>query len=95
VNRLSITLDNARLFEESQRSADRERVLNEIASKITAQSDIESILTTAVREVGQALRTQNVRVRLGAEGAQRKSKSQPVIRLTPTANGTNGNGHHE
>lgn len=98
VNRLSLTLDNARLFEESQRSADRERVLNEIASKITAQSDIESILTTAVREVGQALRTQNVKVRLGAEGAQRKSKSQPVIRLTPNSNGTNGsngNGHHE
>lgn len=95
VNRLSLTLDNARLFEESQRSADRERVLNDIASKITAQSDIESILTTAVREVGQALRTQNVKVRLGAEGAQRKSKNQPVIRLTPAANGTNGNGHHE
>jgi GAF domain-containing protein len=98
VNRLSLTLDNARLFEESQRSADRERVLNEIASKITAQSDIESILTTAVREVGQALRTQNVKVRLGAEGAQRKSKNQPVIRLTPSTNGTNGsngNGHHD
>jgi GAF domain-containing protein len=95
VNRLSLTLDNARLFEESQRSADRERVLNDIASKITAQSDIESILTTAVREVGQALRTQNVKVRLGAEGAQRKSKNQPVIRLTPTTNGTNGNGHHD
>lgn len=87
VNRLAITLDNARLFEESKRSADRERVLNEIATKITAQTDIESILTTAVREVGQALRTQNVKVRLGVEGAQRKSRSQPVIRLTPEANG--------
>lgn len=101
VNRLSLTLDNARLFEESQRSADRERVLNEIASKITAQSDIESILTTAVREVGQALRTQNVKVRIGAEGTQRKSKSQPVIRLATEMNGTSGtngstgNGHHE
>ena len=98
VNRLSLSLDNARLFEESQRTADRERILNEIASKITAQSDIESILTTAVREVGQALRTQNVKVRLGAEGAQRKSKNQPVIRLTSSingGNGSNGNGHHD
>lgn len=93
VNRLSVTLDNARLFEESQRTADRERVLNEIAAKITAQSDVESILTTAVKEVGQVLRTRNVRLRLGVEGAQRKSKSQAIIRLDNS--NTNGNGSHD
>jgi GAF domain-containing protein len=94
VNRLSVTLDNARLFEESQRAADRERVLNDIAAKITAQSDVEAILTTAVKEVGQALRTQNVRVRLGVDGAQRRTKATPVVRLGSGGNGS-GNGHHE
>lgn len=97
VNRLSITLDNARLFEESQRAAERERVLNDIAAKITAQADVESILSTAVREVGQALRTTNVRLKLGVEGAQRKGKNAPVLRLDNTnghGNG-NGNGSHE
>ncbi|MBK8136012.1 MAG: GAF domain-containing protein [Anaerolineae bacterium] len=88
VNRLSVTLDNARLFEESQRTADRERVLNEIAAKITAQSDVEAILTTAVKEVGQALRTRNVRLRLGVEGSQRRSKSPAIIRLD--SGGSNG-----
>lgn len=93
VGRLSVTLDNARLFEESQRAADRERVLNEIAAKITAQSDVESILTTAVKEVGQALRTQNVRLRLGVEGAtQRRSKGPTIVRLDKNGN---GNGTHE
>ncbi|NOG52695.1 MAG: hypothetical protein HND48_27055 [Chloroflexi bacterium] len=47
VGRLAVSLDNARLFEESQRAAERERVLNDIAAKITAQSDVEAILTTA------------------------------------------------
>jgi len=64
-NRLAVSLDNARLFEESQRATERERVVNDIAAKITAQTDIDEILQTAVREVGQALRAPQVSIRLG------------------------------
>lgn len=67
-NRLAVSLDNARLFEESQRATERERVVNEIVAKITAQTDIDEILQTAVREVGQALRSPQVRIRLGGNG---------------------------
>lgn len=63
--RLAVSLDNARLFEESQRAAERERLVNSIAAKLTAQNSIEAILQTAVREVGQALRAPQVSIRLG------------------------------
>ncbi len=63
-NRLALSLDNARLFQESQRAAERERVVNNIAARLTPQTEISDILQTAVREVGQALRAPQVSIRL-------------------------------
>ncbi len=63
--RLAISLDNARLFQETQRTAERERVVNSIVANLTAQTNIDDILQTAVREVGQALRAPQVSIRLG------------------------------
>lgn len=79
-NRLALSLDNARLFQESRRAAERERLVNTIAAKLTAQTNIDTILQTAVREVGQALRAPQVSIRLNPQ---------------PEPNGTgnsNGNG---
>jgi GAF domain-containing protein/HAMP domain-containing protein len=64
VNRLAISLDNARLFQESRRAIERERLVNDIAAKLTGQTDIDEILQTAVREVGQALRVPQVTLAL-------------------------------
>ena len=63
-NRLALSLDNARLFQESQRATERERLVNNIAAKLTAQTNINEILQTAVREVGQALRAPQVSIHL-------------------------------
>jgi GAF domain-containing protein/HAMP domain-containing protein len=63
-NRLALSLDNARLFQESQRATERERLVNNIAAKLTAQTTINDILQTAVREVGQALRAPEVSIHL-------------------------------
>jgi GAF domain-containing protein len=38
--------------------------VNSISARITSQTSIEQILQTAVREVGQALRTPQVAIRL-------------------------------
>jgi GAF domain-containing protein len=62
--RLAVGLENARLFEESRRAAERERLVNSIAARLTAQTDINEILQTAVREVGQALRMPQVSIQL-------------------------------
>lgn len=64
VNRLAISLDNARLFQESHRAAERERLVNIIAAKLSSQSDIDAIMQTAVRELGQALRAPQIFIEL-------------------------------
>jgi GAF domain-containing protein/HAMP domain-containing protein len=80
VSRLAISLDNARLFEQSQRATERERVVNSIAARLTGQTDIDEILQTAIREVGQALRVPEVNIRLNVG----RDKTPPA----------NGNGRH-
>ncbi len=78
-DRLALSLDNARLFQESRRATERERLVNMIASRLTAQTSIDQILQTAVREVGQALRAPQVTIRLRSS-----SDSQITGEVTPT-----------
>jgi GAF domain-containing protein/HAMP domain-containing protein len=83
--RLALSLDNARLFQESRRAAERERLVNNIAARLTAQTDVNEILQTAVREVGQALQSPQVSIRL---------HGKPVVDTGSATNGTHSNGHH-
>jgi len=79
-SRLAISLDNARLFQESQRTAERERVVNSIVAKLTAQTNINEILQTAVREVGTALRAPQVNIRLNAAALPKPAgKTEPLL----------------
>jgi len=64
VNRLSISLENARLLEDIQNRADRERLVGEIASKVRSATDIESILRTTAGELGRSLGVTEVVVQL-------------------------------
>ena len=67
VGRLALAIDNARLFERSQRLIERERKVNDISQKIISQNDIHQILQTAVRELGQALGTGDTIIRLNLD----------------------------
>jgi GAF domain-containing protein len=57
-------LENARLVEESQSIAVREKIANEIISKIWSSSSVDSILQTTVRELGRALEAAQVDIEL-------------------------------
>ncbi|MBN2502213.1 MAG: GAF domain-containing protein [Anaerolineales bacterium] len=52
---LGIALENARLFQETQRQAYRERVVADVSGKVWSSTNIESILQTTVQELTQAL----------------------------------------
>lgn len=104
VGRLALTLDNARLFEESQRAIERERLVNDIASKLTTQTEIDAILQTAVREVGQALRVPLVSINLALTKAAGETSEIAPIRRTVTSklpqillddDDSSNNGHSE
>jgi GAF domain-containing protein len=64
-DQVSLALENARLFEQTQRSASRERLTGEIVGKIRAAGDVQAILETAAQELGRALGISRARVRLG------------------------------
>lgn len=66
-NRLAVALDNARLYTETQRQAQFERVAGDIANRIGASVNIENILRTAVVEFGRIMPSAEVTVRLNQE----------------------------
>lgn len=53
--RLALAVENARLLEEAQRRAARERLVAEISTRLRASLDPEIVLKTTVRELGRAL----------------------------------------
>ncbi|MCX7855864.1 MAG: GAF domain-containing protein, partial [Anaerolineae bacterium] len=54
--RLALAVENARLLEEVQRRAARERQAAEIAARVRASLDPDTVLKTTVQELGRALR---------------------------------------
>jgi len=60
----ALALENARLVEESQTIATRERLVNEIIAKIWSSTTIDTILQTTVREIGRALEAAEVDIQV-------------------------------
>ncbi len=61
---VAISLENARLLEESQQSALRERLSASIVQKIWSSNSVDTILQTAVRELGRALEASDATIEL-------------------------------
>lgn len=64
VDRLAVSLENARLLEEIQYRAERERLVGEISSRVRTASDVDSILRIAAQEIGRSLGVSEVMVQL-------------------------------
>jgi GAF domain-containing protein/HAMP domain-containing protein len=63
--RIAIALENARLLEDSQRRATRERAISEISSRISEKSEIDAILRSTAEELGKKLKGLEVTVKIG------------------------------
>lgn len=61
--RVSLALENARLFEETTRRADRERTVSEITTRIRNVSDPQLMLQTALDELKRALGASDIQFR--------------------------------
>ena len=55
IERAAISLENARLLEDAQRRAKKERTIGEITSKISGSVNMRNVLQTAVEELGRAI----------------------------------------
>jgi GAF domain-containing protein len=75
-DRLSAALETARLFEETQRRAERERLTGEITARIRASNDQQAILEIAARELRRAL------------NADRAQLAIQAVRVQPSTSGS-------
>jgi GAF domain-containing protein/HAMP domain-containing protein len=64
---MSLSLENARLFEETGRRASRERIIAEVTRRVWASGEMEQVMRTAVEQLGQTLDASRVIIRLGTE----------------------------
>jgi len=53
--RTALAIENARLLHDSQQRAVKERTIGEIATKISATTDLDAVIQTAVEELGRSL----------------------------------------
>lgn len=63
--RLAISLDNARLFEEAQQATRQEQRINEIASRYQGAQGVDDLLRVTLTELSQSLGANKAAIRLG------------------------------
>jgi GAF domain-containing protein len=68
VDQMALAIENARLLEQTRQRAERERLTADIATRVRASTDVDTILRTAVRELGRALRASDGLIRLQVVG---------------------------
>jgi GAF domain-containing protein len=60
--RVALSAENARLFEETTRRAERERLVTDITGKIRSVNDPQTMIQTAMEELRKALGASKVEV---------------------------------
>ncbi len=74
---LGMAAENNRLFEATQRFAQREALVNEIATRLQASNNVETALNVAARSLKEALKANRVAIRLGTPPAS-SAKGEPA-----------------
>ena len=73
VDRLSSSLESARLFEEARQRADREQAIAQVTTAISSAPEFDSILRTAVEEIGKSLGDSEVSIQIISDTQDTKS----------------------
>jgi len=66
---VAAALERARLFEDTRRNAAREQIVSELSARMRASLDIDTVLQTTVRDIGDTLKFAHVEVRLDSATA--------------------------
>jgi GAF domain-containing protein len=74
--RAALALENARLLEDAQRRATRERIIGDISASINTFTDMDGILRTAVQQLGRRMGGAEVVLELGVEA---KSEEKTIL----------------
>jgi GAF domain-containing protein len=67
IERAALSIENTRLLDESRVTAEKERAISEISAKISASTQIETILKTTIRELGKQISDARISVEIGSD----------------------------
>jgi GAF domain-containing protein len=73
-DQMALAIENARLLAETRQRAERERLIADISAQVRASTDVNTILRTAIRELGRALRASDGLIRLEVSGEEESSE---------------------
>jgi GAF domain-containing protein len=76
---LAAIIANARLVDQIRKQAERERLLNEISSKIRRSTDMRTILATTVQEIHRVTGARKAQIDIGIIPNEDDNKTEPVI----------------
>jgi hypothetical protein len=71
---LNIALESARLHQDTQRRAIRERLISEVTGRMRQTLDVETVLKTAVDEIYQAMDLSELVIRMTSEAPDNASQ---------------------
>ncbi|MBN1660440.1 MAG: GAF domain-containing protein, partial [Anaerolineae bacterium] len=78
---LEVALESARLYQDTQRRAAQEQLIGEVTARMRESLDTDTVLRTAISEMGEALELFDVEVWLGAEGTRPRGTRPRGTRL--------------
>ncbi len=86
VDQLGVALESARLYQDTQRLAARERLIGEVTGRIRQTLDVDTVLRSAAREMRQVLDLAEVELRIRG-GAEPGGESRAGMPETPEPDG--------
>ena len=84
-NNLGVVIENVQLVNRIRLQVERQRRLFEITNRIRRSTDLETILETSVKEIGQALHATRARIQISP--AKPETPSEDAIPASPGENG--------
>ncbi len=75
-DQMSVALESARLYQDTQRRAAREKLIGQVSARVRETLDIESMLKTAAQEIRQSLELPEVVIRLLPQTRARKDGNE-------------------
>jgi GAF domain-containing protein len=76
--RLGSALENRRLFDETQRVAQREALINDIGTELQTATGVDAIIQQTARQLQETLAAEQITIRLGKSEGDRAAHTPPA-----------------
>lgn len=92
-DQVALALDNARLYEETQARAQREQTINTLTANLSRSMDVETLLRSAVKQLGELPDVWEVAVHIKPAETENTSEPDQPEETKKIYKKSNGNGH--